>query len=56
MHTLGCNTATKTKQEKTKPIKPNNPHISIQYIYIYIYIYILLPRKHIIFQSVLDPD
>ena len=25
----------KTKQDKTKPIKPNNPQISIQNIYIY---------------------
>ena len=32
----------KNKQNKTKPIKPNNPQISIQNIYIYIYIYILL--------------
>ena len=32
--TLGCNAAKKTKQDKTKPIKPNNPQISIQNIYI----------------------
>ena len=30
--TFGCNVAKKTKQEKTKPLKPNNPQISIQYI------------------------
>ena len=27
---LGCNAAKKNKQDKTKPIKPNNPQISIQ--------------------------
>ena len=34
--TLRCNAAKKTKQDKTKPIKPNNPQISIPNIYIYI--------------------
>ena len=28
---LGCNAAKKYKQDKTKPIKPNNPQIPIQY-------------------------
>ena len=38
---MGRNVVKKTKQDKTKQIKPNNPQISIQkYIYIYIYIYI----------------
>ena len=32
---MGCNAAKKTKQDKTKPIKPNNSQISIQKIYIY---------------------
>ena len=45
---LGCNAAKKNKQDKTKPIKPNDPQIPIRYththIYIYIYIYILLTR------------
>ena len=27
---MGCNAAKKTKQDKNKPIKPNNPQISIQ--------------------------
>ena len=31
---LGCNAA-KNKQDKNKPIKPNNPQISIQNICIY---------------------
>ena len=35
MLTLGCNATKKTKQEKAKPITPNNPQISIQYIYTY---------------------
>ena len=33
--TLGCNAAKKTKQDKTKLIKPNNPQISIHKIYVY---------------------
>ena len=33
--TLGCNAAEKNKQDKTKPIDPNNPQISIQNICIY---------------------
>ena len=36
--------AAKKNNQDTKPIKPNNPQIRIQYIYIYIYIYILLTR------------
>ena len=33
--TVGCNAAKKNNQNKTKPIKPNNPQISIQNICIY---------------------
>ena len=33
--TLGCNAAKKTKHYTTKPIKINNPQISIQKKYIY---------------------
>ena len=37
--TLGCNAAKKIKQDKTKPIKQNNPQISIQNMYIVYTIY-----------------
>ena len=32
---LGCNAAKKNNQDKTKPIKLNNPQISIQHYFVY---------------------